>query len=114
MSTEKLAERLAQEIDRRSFVKRLGAGAVGTLLALMGVTPAAAERTVPAFVSCCDTCNPPQGSCSGCYCQWCWQCSDCAVGGTYRCCECYSRTESCIGDCPAICSSVKFISPACR
>ncbi|MES4787243.1 MAG: hypothetical protein C4294_17095 [Nitrospiraceae bacterium] len=57
MATEKLVESLARQIDRRNFLKKLGASTVGALLALMGLS-----QTAFATVSyaCCNLCHLPR------------------------------------------------------
>lgn len=46
MSTEELVEKFGAQITRRNFLAKLGAGAVGALLGLMGFP------NVAAYVSC--------------------------------------------------------------
>jgi hypothetical protein len=118
MPTEKLVEGLAKQLDRRTFLAKLGAGTVGVLLALMGFP----QRAAAYDYACCHLCNAPS-SCSGCAscsgnqcgkgtcgsnCSWCWDCCD-ANRHMYRCCECYSSPPSCCGGCPATSSCVTYL-----
>lgn len=97
MSTEELVENLGQKIGRRDFLTKLGAGAVGALMGLMGL-----PRTVSAQggqYKCCNLCQPPSPSwCSGagCDCVWCWVCLHAPLE-CYRCCECFQDAQYCGG-----------------
>ncbi|MBI5877941.1 MAG: twin-arginine translocation signal domain-containing protein [Chloroflexi bacterium] len=99
MAPEKLVEAIARQIDRRDFLKKLGAGTFGALLAFLGLSR-------PAFavdVACCHLCYSP-GSTTCNTCAWCWNCWwDPALGGDgwgYQCCECHSTNDGCpYGDC---------------
>lgn len=119
MLTEKIAEGLARRIDRRKFLARAGAGAAGGLLAATGLSKAASSSSVTPDSSelCCNLCNPPSTSCysnrASCGSIWCWNCNDCAAGGTFNCCECYSYKGG-TGECPAKCSYVYQVSYQCK
>lgn len=111
MSAERLVEGLGRRLSRRRFLARLGAGAVGGALALLGL-PRVAGATYPN--ACCNLCNIPSPSCSGCACSWCWTCADCAFNGTYQCCECYNSSGTCAGDCGnVICSWYYKVNNIC-
>lgn len=85
MSKERFVERLAERVSRRPFLVKVGTGAVGGLLALMGLP----QRADAYWWNCCNLCYAPGGDCSSCSCTWCWTCND---GSTsYRCCECYDE-----------------------
>lgn len=94
MATEKLVEALARQIDRRSFLGKVGVGIVGGLLGIMGL-----PQTVTATVKekCCNLCVSPSTSCSNCACVWCWRCP--YLGMYYNCCECHRDTTNCGSGC---------------
>jgi hypothetical protein len=109
VSTEGLVSEFARQINRRRFLKRVGASVLGALVAALGI-PTTALATIGC--KCCNLCSCPggcgacQGSshCSGCTCTWCWTCFDPPSGNYYRCCECNSDSvceNNCIG---VICS----------
>jgi len=102
MSSEKIIQRLAKAMDRRSFLGKAGAGALGTLMALLGFPQDVSAHYI--HYKCCHICNSNSSSCGSCACTWCWRC--CYNGQNIRCCECYSYNQpNCgIGDCPAYCS----------
>jgi len=115
MATEELVEKFGQQISRRNFLAKLGAGAIGAFMGLMGLPDTAYAYTY----ECCNLCNVP-GSCN-CTgpdkCAWCWTC--CQDGQTpprwYRCCECYDHDDlTCFsGACPANCSWVEYLGTNC-
>jgi hypothetical protein len=87
MSTEKLVEDLAKQIDRRTFlgkVGKMGVGIVGGLLGLMAL-----PQTAAAAHPCCNLCVSPSTCGNNCRCRWCWTCQA-SDGSKYRCCECHS------------------------
>ncbi len=91
MATEKFVEAIARQINRRDFLKKLGAGTVGALLAFLGLSR-------PAFAynyACCHLCWPA-GSTSCTTCAWCWSCLH-EDGWWYACCECHSTNDGCTG-----------------
>jgi len=96
MSTETLVEKLGKQIERRNFLAKAGTVAVGSLLALIGLS-----QSVAATVSyrCCNLCYSP-GACSNCNCTWCWQCCDTNFFPPRKvnCCECYNSI-TCDGSC---------------
>jgi hypothetical protein len=94
MSTEKLVEKVGQAISRRSFLTKLGAGALGAALGLVGLPRTAVAHGYHYF--CCHLCVPPEPFCN-CKCVWCW---DCAWGSncTFSCCECFQDAQFCGGD----------------
>lgn len=101
MSSKGLVEGLAQRIDRRNAVVKVGMGVVGGLAALMGVPRDAAAGTVQS--GCCNLCVSPT-ACTGCTCVWCWYCCE-SDGSAVQCCECYKSGGSCKGDCGNVKSS---------
>ncbi len=112
MATEKLVESLARRIDRRNFLKKLGTGAIGALLAMMGLSQGASAAhggCPPGLVDaqCCCLCKQPSQSCNNCVCTWCWSC---VLGGTWLCCECHTQNNPCIDDCPDVnCSYMQYL-----
>lgn len=81
MATEKLVEAIARQIDRRDFLKKLGASTVGALPAFLGLSrPASAYN-----YACCHLCWPA-GSNSCTTCAWCWSCLH-EDGWWYACCD---------------------------
>lgn len=103
MSTDKLIEALGKRIERRTLLGRLGVGAVGVVLGLLGQSQPAAA-TVPSF--CCNLCFSSSSSCSsGCTtCAWCWTCPH-TDGFYYQCCECHCSNDGCPGGCGNVCCS---------
>lgn len=104
MSTEKLVEKLGHQISRRSFLTKLGAGTVTTLLALIGFPNVASAACIP--YKCCCMCYTPTSSCPSSNCpsqtsggQWCWNCYYAAEDQLYRCCECKVANSPCAEDC---------------
>ena len=95
MSTEKLAKHIGRAFDRRGFLGRLGAGAVGVVGGMFGFAHAAkAAPTDPSGgcshnpVLCCCLCYnvPVPSTCSGpISCTWTWTC--CSNGWEYMCVE---------------------------
>lgn len=108
MSAEKLVKGLAERINRRTFLAKLGASAVAAMLGLMGL-----HATAEAVVSykCCALCWSPSPSCSGCYCIWCWCC--CYNGTKYACCECYDSSGACAGGCRGVNCSFAYSYSSC-
>jgi hypothetical protein len=84
---------LAQQIDRRTLLRRATSAAVGLVLGLFGASNVALAYNW----YCCHLCYPPSPSCSGCACVYCWYC----IYGqnTYECCECHTNTSDCGEDC---------------
>jgi len=73
MSTEELVEKFGAQITRRNFLAKLGAGAVGALLGLMGF-PNVAFACIN--YKCCCLCELPTSSCQqDCPYSWCWFCN---------------------------------------
>lgn len=99
MSTEQLVEGLGKRLGRRNLLVKLGTGAVGATLGLMGLAPSASAATVRVW--CCNLCNGGSGSCGSCVCTWCWAC--CYGSYLFSCCDCYNYGPNC-GGCPARCS----------
>jgi hypothetical protein len=102
MSNEKIVEMIGRQISRRAFLKKLGASAIATLLALLGFPQTATAHFV--HYKCCHLCQSPSSSCSG-GCptptsagRWCWVCfytpTEC-----YLCCECKQAGAPCNGEC---------------
>jgi len=102
--TERMIERLGGLTDRRRFLRRGGAAAVGAAAVLTGTkaTTASAHFIGTSSDHGCDLCRSP-GSCNYA-CSWCWwgHCHT-NVGGSSRhqtqCCEGYSNYPGCTGDC---------------
>lgn len=95
MSMEKLVERIAEGLDRRSFLGKMGFGLVAGVLGLFALP----ERSEAVNYVCCHLCKSNSGSCSNCACVWCWSCGPWGPRGDfYQCCECFSSTSTCGGD----------------
>ena len=104
MSAERLVEGLGRRLSRRRFLARLGAGAVGGALALLGLPRVAGAYSY----QCCNLCYSPSPSCSNCDCAWCWACCD-SLNQQWSCCECYGKGAPCDGSCSGVsCSYVVF------
>lgn len=91
--SDKELQKLSELIDRRTILRRVGAAALGLVLALFG-----SSGQVLAFTwYCCNLCQAPSPSCSNCACVWCWYC----VYGqnTYQCCECHYDNSNCGENC---------------
>jgi len=106
MSTEKLVEKVGQQISRRKFIGKLGAGAFTTLLALLGF-PKVARACIP--YKCCCMCQSPSGPCASTSCpsttsagQWCWYCYYAPEDRLYQCCECKYANSTCEEDCDGV------------
>ena len=106
MSTEKLVEKLGQQVARRTFLAKVGVSAVGALLGVLGL-----PQSVYAYTyKCCSLCFSPTSSCSG-NCptataagQWCWHCTY-TDGRVYKCCECKQVGAPCDRSCTGVTSS---------
>jgi hypothetical protein len=99
VSEEKTLSTLTKATDRARFLKRASitafAVATGSLL-----KPGRAFAGYP--YKCCDLCQPPSSSCSGCAVTWCWTCcwnGDCQTGARTACCECYQQPVTCTTAC---------------
>ena len=105
MSTEKLVKGVAEQIERRRFLKKTGAAVIGGLMALMGLPQTALASCSPGLnvAYCCCLCKPNSGSCGSCACVWCWSCQW-IDGYWYRCCECHSQSSTCSGCNDVTCS----------
>ncbi len=84
----------AGAIDRRRFLRRVGASALGAIGGLIGL-PGLAHAYYDVY--CCHLCNPNSGTCTGCACTWCWACT--FDTHDYACCECHSDTSNCGAGC---------------
>lgn len=115
MATEKLVENLVRQIDRRNFLKKLGASTVGALLTLMGLSQAALACCV-SFHCCALCCSPgptiTPGSCPTSTSDgvWCWTCGDGCQ--TWRCCESKQAGSNCARDCTGVDCGVNYHSSA--
>ena len=99
INTEQLAGRVVAYTNRRKSLAKVGAGTLGALAGLLGLSQRAAAS------SGCNLCKSASSSCSGCACVWCWHA---CVGWQfrYKCCECYKPGHACSGDCSGVkCSS---------
>ena len=96
MSTEKLVEDLGRKISRRGFLKTLGAGAVGALLAVLGSPKdASASHGGCHYYACCCLCKAAGAVTCG-TCAWCWTCGPWGPRGDYyQCCECHNTNDGC-------------------
>lgn len=108
MSPEKLVDELGQQITRRTFLVRMGSGAVGALLGLIGLSQTAYAYTY----ACCNLCFPPSSPCGLPACdrpdgnhsystEWCWYCTH-TDGKVYKCCECKDPHSTCKQDCNGV------------
>ena len=94
MTAEKFVNRIGNHLQRRGFLKKLGAGAAGVTAAMVGSAATANADTAPAAPLCCNLCEPntPIGQpCYGAYCTWAWNC--CYGGTRYRCVEGYYQGQ---------------------
>jgi hypothetical protein len=89
MSTEKLYELAAEITNRRRFLGKLGAAALGSFGMLFGLSTNALAYY---DYACCHLCfQPGPATCSGC--AWCWTCLS---GSNYwQCCECHEPAGNC-------------------
>jgi hypothetical protein len=98
--SEDFATRLAEEIDRRKFLRRATGGVAAMLLGLFGV---AVPASALVNYKCCTLCFSPAGStygtCTSSPKKWCWFCHHAADGYDYRCCETYYAGYACNGGC---------------
>lgn len=104
-SPETLVAKVAEAVDRRSFLRKAGTGALGAFTLLFGMPNVAQAYHYcgPYYHQyCCCLCTAPT-SCSNCACVWCWYCD--YFGTTYKCCECYGNTYTCDGNCSNLWSS---------
>lgn len=93
--TDDLVRQIAQQLDRRSFLRKAAATSAGILLGLFGLAGPAA-----AFVSykCCNLCYSPVGTCSGSCASnnmWCWGCYYAPEDRDYLCCEKFDNITNC-------------------
>lgn len=106
MSMEKLVQRIAGGLDRRSFLGKLGFGLVTALLGWITL-PDRSEALVN--YACCTLCKSNSVSCSNCACTWCWSCGPWGPRGDYyHCCECHSNTSYCGSGCSNVTCSYAF------
>jgi len=108
VSGDELITKVAEEVSRRSFLRRAAAAALTAAYALLGL-PGGAKALYSTY--CCSLCRPWNGGqCTGCACSWCWTCLFPANNRYYNCCECYSAGHSCNGTCSGvICSWPELI-----
>ncbi len=108
MSTEKLVKSLGKYMERRTFIKGLGVGAIAALSALLGM-----PKNVSATVSykCCNLCYSPTSPCSSQSCPyaWCWFCNYAPESRDYKCCECYNPGATCNGSCAGVSRSYAYL-----
>jgi hypothetical protein len=93
MSDERLRW-IAEQVDRRTLLRRATSATVGLVLGLFGASTSAQALTP---WHCCTLCFPPSVSCSGCACVYCWFCTE--GDTTYKCCECHTATSDCGENC---------------
>ncbi len=106
MADEKMILRLSALIDRRAFLRRVGAAALGAVAALVG-TPGLALALYNVY--CCHLCQPNSGSCSNCACTWCWMCTY-NLTHDYSCCECHRDNDYCLSGCSNVpCSYAVYL-----
>jgi len=110
MSTEKLVEKVGQQISRRNFIGKIGASAIVALVGLLGL-----PKITYAY-ECCNLCFAPSSPCgTNCPQAWCWTCTD-SSSRQWRCCECFTpEATACQGqNCNGVWKSwVACISPNC-
>jgi hypothetical protein len=99
--TERFVERLGGFTNRRRFLRRGGAAAVGAA-AVLTSTNVATSSAHPSSTHGCDLCRSPS-SCSY-VCSWCWwgRCHTNVGGGSHHqtlCCEGYATYFPCSGGC---------------
>ncbi len=106
MSNDKIFDLAAQMVDRRKFLAKLGAGALGSIGIMLGLSTKALALY---SYECCNLCNPANSpNCCGGQCAWCWTCYS---GVWWQCCECYQPGYPCNGTCGhTICSWYRFYS----
>lgn len=89
MSTERLYELAAEITDRRRFLGKLGAAALGGFGMFLGFSTNAFALV---SYACCNLCfSPGPASCSGC--AWCWTCLQ--GSNFWHCCECHNPATNC-------------------
>jgi hypothetical protein len=97
-----LVNAVAEQIDRRRFLRRTAAGLAAALLGLFGIAaPAAALVTYKCCVVCFYPSGTVTGSCTGSPRRWCWNCHH-SDGFDYKCCETYAAGYSCDGSCAGV------------
>ena len=109
MSSEDLIRRVGDLVDRRAFLRRLGASAVGGLMLLLGIaSPALGYYNC----QCCLLCRPcSTAPCTPCACVWAWTCY--SGGKLWRCVECHGDTSYCGSQClNVVCSQYVWIGDA--
>ncbi len=106
--SEQLVERVDHALTRRQFLAKLGAAALGTAMAMIGVPFAEAHGYE---VACCHLCRQPGGrldlpDCAGgpypYRTKWCWFCD--YGSRTYKCCEAIEAYAAC-NDCNKVFAS---------
>ena len=105
MSTEDLVRVVGEQTNRRGFLRRAGAGALGITFGILGLP----KDAFGANYKCCSLCKtPPQSSCSCGVCSWCWTCCWNNNSGSWKvnCCEYYTNRSYCNGSsCTSVCCS---------
>lgn len=96
MSAELVAEKLGRFTNRRRMLGRVGTAAVGSVLLLLGRSPAEAEACCCSTHG-CDLCACETG-CIGYACSWCWW-GSCVNHKRYLCCEGFSEAGACYDGC---------------
>lgn len=102
---DRLNDALNRAMERRTFLGRAAATALGVIAASFGfATPAVATYTV----QCCNLCRPYSQYCFGCACTWSWQCVT-STGRYYKCIECHDSATNCGSNCAGVyCSTVQL------
>lgn len=91
-----LIDSVARTTERKRFLARAG-GATLALVAGAFARPSTASAIYPTRG--CNLCQAPT-TCSGRACYWCWW-GNCYGGKRYQCCEGYTSTSGCDGNCTA-------------
>lgn len=91
MSSDRMIEILGKTLERRRFLRNLGAGGLAAVLTTLGLSRPVQANGV--HVACCHLCYSPGGDCSNTGCEWCWTCCLTATNTKYRCCEKFEIPE---------------------
>jgi hypothetical protein len=111
-----ISERLANSLDRRSFLSRAAYATGAMALTLLGVTPAYATFDILG----CNLCkNPATCSYDSCACEWSWPGTavpdDTGCRDFYICFECYTSSGCpAAGGCNGVkCSKLEYDHTSC-
>jgi hypothetical protein len=110
VSNEKIVDFLGTQLERRKFLKTLGAGALLAVAGVIGLGPGVASAY---SYKCCNLCEAPS-SCSNPECDWCWYCCNTSDNTWWRCCEVHTGLANCGRNCSNIdCSTATLMGDWC-